>query len=178
MTPDFGEEYTAHLMEPPTSGRFAASVVEAVREGMIVGIRAGRRPHRIIGIWAVVVEGRIFVRSWSLKPRSWWRTFLEDPRGVLEVKGRRLAVRAVQTRSERLKDAVSRAYLEKYSTPASLRYARDLGRPRSRATTTELVPASAARARRGPARPAPGRRSTSPPGGSRSARAGRAPGIR
>jgi len=39
-----------------------------------------------------------------------------------------------------LKDAVDRAYLEKYRTPASLKYARDLGRPRSRATTTELVP--------------------------------------
>jgi hypothetical protein len=41
-----------------------------------------------------------------------------------------------------LKDAVSRAYLEKYSTPGSIKYARDLGRAKSRATTTELVPLS------------------------------------
>lgn len=106
----------------------------------MLGIRAGTAPHRIIGIWAVVVEGRVFVRSWSRKPRSWWRTFLEEPRGVIEVDGRRLGVRAVQTRSERLKDAVSRAYLDKYDMPGSVKYARDLGRSRSRATTTELVP--------------------------------------
>jgi hypothetical protein len=121
---------------------FPEKVVSAIRDGNILGIRAGTgRPlHRVIGIWAVVVEGRVFVRSWSLKPRSWWRTFLEEPRGVIDVGGRRMGVRAIQTRSERLKDAVSRAYLDKYDTEASLRYARDLGRPKSRATTTELVP--------------------------------------
>src|SRR5262245_51312494 len=120
--------------------KFPRSVVEAIRDAKILGIRAGTKPHRIIGIWAVVVEGRVFVRSWSLKPRSWWRTFQEEPRGVIDVGGRRMAVRAVRTRSERLKDAVSRAYLQKFGTGGSIRYARDLGRPKSRATTTELVP--------------------------------------
>jgi hypothetical protein len=46
----------------------------------------------------------------------------------------------VQTRSERVKDAISHAYLEKYNTPASLKYARDLGGATSRATTLELMP--------------------------------------
>jgi hypothetical protein len=121
--------------------KFPRPVVDAVRDGKILGIRAGTRPHRIIGIWAVVVDGRVFVRSWSLKPRSWWRTFLEEPRGIIQVGSRKIGVRAIQTRSERLKDAVSRAYLEKFGTPSSmLRYARDLGSAKSRATTTELVP--------------------------------------
>jgi len=120
--------------------RFPPKIVAAIRDGKILGIRAGAAPHRIIGIWVVVVENRVFVRSWSLKPRGWYRTFLEEPRGIIEVEGRQIPVRAVQTRSERLKDAVSRAYLEKYCTPGSIGYARDLGRPRSRATTTELVP--------------------------------------
>jgi hypothetical protein len=119
---------------------FADDVLAAIDKGQILGIRAGTEPHRIIGIWAVVVEGRVFVRSWSLKPRSWWRTFLEEPRGVVAVDGREIPIRAVQTRSERLKDAVSRAYLDKYKTPGSIKYARDLGRAKSRATTTELVP--------------------------------------
>jgi hypothetical protein len=121
--------------------RFPAKVVAEVRDGMILGIRAGTKPHRVIGIWAVVVDGRVFVRSWSLKPRSWWRTFLEEPRGIVEVSGRTFKVRAVQTRSERLKDAVDRAYLEKYHTPGAIKFARDLGRAGSRATTTELLPA-------------------------------------
>jgi len=117
------------------------TTVEAIRTGRILGIRAGRQPHRFIGIWAVVVDDRVFVRSWSLKPRSWWRTFLEDPYGAIDVDGREIPVRAVQTRSERLKDAVDRAYLEKYNTPGALKYAKDLGRAKSRNTTTELVKA-------------------------------------
>jgi hypothetical protein len=129
----------------PTRNGFPKKVLDAIRDGKILGVRAGSAPHRIIGIWAVVVENRVFVRSWSLKPRSWWRTFLEEPRGAIEVEGRILDVRAVQTRSERLKDAVSKAYLEKYRTPGSVKYARDLGRARSRATTTELLPLRATR---------------------------------
>ena len=120
--------------------KFSQKIVEAIREAKILGIRAGTKPHRIIGIWAVVVEGRVFVRSYSLKPRSWYRTFLREPQGVIQVADRRIRVRAVRTRSERLKSAVDRAYLEKYNTPGSLKFARDLGRAKSRATTTELVP--------------------------------------
>src|SRR3954463_2037273 len=127
-----------------TQRRFPDDVLAAIRDGKILGTRAGTEPHRFIGIWAVVVEGRVFVRSWSLKPRSWWRTFLREPHGVIQVGTRRVRVRAVRTRSERLKAAVDRAYLEKYSTPGSIKYARDLGRARSRATTTELVPLAAA----------------------------------
>lgn len=123
-----------------TGQRFPAEIVESIRDGKILRLRAGTQPHRFIGIWAVVVEGRVFVRSWSLKPRSWYRTFLEEPTGAIQVDGREIAVRAVRTRSERLKDAVDRAYLAKYHTPGSVKYAQDLGSEKSRATTTELVP--------------------------------------
>jgi hypothetical protein len=61
--------------------RFPKTIVGAVERNKYLGIRAGTQPHRVIGIWAVVVDQRIFVRSWSLKPRSWYRTFLEDPVG-------------------------------------------------------------------------------------------------
>ncbi len=119
---------------------FPKEIVAAIRDGKILGIRAGTRPHRIIGIWAVAVEGRVFVRSWSLKPRSWYRTFLEEPRGVIEVNGRKIPVRAVFTRSERLKSLVDRAYREKYNTPGSLHYVRGFKEKKRRDTTTELIP--------------------------------------
>lgn len=122
------------------SRRFPKKTIDAVDKSKILGIRAGAEPHRVIGIWVVVVEGRVFVRSWSIKPRSWFRTFLEEPQGEMHIDGRRIPVRAVLTRSERLRDAVSVAYLEKYNTLGSLKYARDLGRAKSRNTTTELVP--------------------------------------
>jgi len=120
--------------------RFPASTVAEIKKVQIIGLRAGMEPHRFIGLWCVVVEDRVFVRSWSIKERSWFRVFLEDPRGAITVGKRELNVRAVRTRSDRLKDAVDRAYFAKYNTPASQHYCRDLSGEKSRGTTTELVP--------------------------------------
>ena len=124
-----------------SKNRFEPQILERIRQEKIFGIRAGRgSTHRVSGIWAVVVEGRMFARSWSMKPRSWWRTFLEDPYGSVFVGDKEIPVRAVQTRSERLKDLVSQAYKEKYNTPGSIQFVKDMSRKKSRDTTTELVP--------------------------------------
>ena len=123
--------------------RFSDDILAAIHKAKILGIRAGKdSTHRAIGIWAVVVERRVFVRSWSMKPRSWWRTFLEDPYGSIFIADRAIPIRAVQTRSERLKHLVSLAYKEKYKTPGSIQYVKDMSRKKSRDTTTELVPLS------------------------------------
>jgi hypothetical protein len=120
--------------------RFSDDILAEFRESKGLRIRAGTGPHRFIGIWLVVVNDRVFVRSWSVKPRGWYRTFLEEPHGAVRIADREIAVRAVRTRDTRLRDAVDRAYLDKYNTPGAIKYARDLGSTRSRATTLELRP--------------------------------------
>src|SRR6266446_6034660 len=99
--------------------RFPKAIVAVICDGKILGIRAGTKPHRIIGIWAVVVESRVFVRSWSLKQRSWYRAFLEEPRGVIDIGVREIPVRVDFTRTERLYTAFDQAHREKYNTPGS-----------------------------------------------------------
>ncbi|HSL29558.1 MAG TPA: DUF2255 family protein [Anaerolineales bacterium] len=126
-----------------SANRFPRAILERIDEDRILGMRAGKEStHRTIGLWAVVVDGRVFVRSWSMKPRSWWRTLLEDPYATIFVSRRKrgIAVRARQVRSEKLKDQVSQAYKEKYNTPGSIGYVEDMSRKPSRDTTTELVP--------------------------------------
>src|SRR5262249_26639025 len=105
------------------SRRFPERIVAAIRDGKFIKIRVGDEPHRFIAIWAVVVAGRVFVRSWTLKPQGWYRTLLKTPRGAIQIGKYEIPVRAVRTRSERLKGAVDRAYLEKYNTRGSLKYA-------------------------------------------------------
>ena len=119
--------------------RFPDAVVAAIDAAKILGLRAGDK-HRFIGVWVVVIEKRVFVRSWSVKPDGWFHGFRQDPCGAINITGVELAARAVLTRSDRLKDAIDRAYLEKYDTKGSLRYARDLCSEKSRETTTEFVP--------------------------------------
>jgi len=122
--------------------QFPDDVLAVLREGKVLRIRAGTSQHRFIGIWVVVVKDRAFIRSWSVKPNGWYRTFLKEPRGTIQVAGHGIAVRAVHVRDERLRDAIDRAYLEKYNTAGALKYAKDLGSPQSRATTVELEPLS------------------------------------
>ncbi len=133
--------------------RLPAATVAAIDRAMILGVRAGgRTDHRFIGIWAVVVEGRVFARSWTLAPAGWNRTFSAEPQGTIQVGDRRIRIRAVQVRSERLRDAIDRAYAEKYPTPGSRTYVRGFRTARRRDSTVEFTPRSVPRrsaARRG-----------------------------
>jgi hypothetical protein len=122
--------------------RLAKTILTAIDGSYIVRVRAGLAPHRFIGIWAVVVNGRLFVRSWNDKPRGWHRAFLEEPRGAIQVGEREIRVRARRVRGERLMDAIDAAYAEKYRTPASLKYVRGFRLARRRRTTMELTPPS------------------------------------
>lgn len=118
--------------------QFPAEVLKKIHDDRILGLRAGTNSHhRVIGIWAVVVDGRVFIRSWSLKPRSWWRTFLEDPYGEIFIAKRKQGteVRAVQVKSKKMKEKVSAAYRGKYNARGSIGYVEDMSRSRSCDTT-------------------------------------------
>jgi hypothetical protein len=121
--------------------RFSKTVAAAIDASKILGIRAGTRSdHRFIGAWPVVVDGRVFARSWTLKADGWNRTLLEDPVATLHVGDRELRVRALRPRSARILDAIEREYVRKYPTPASRKYVRGFKSPKRRATTVEFVP--------------------------------------
>jgi hypothetical protein len=121
------------------SRRFSARILAQLDEGKYLKIRAGQE-HRFIWVWVVVVKGRVYIRSWNDKPRGWYRAFLEEPRGAIQIGEREIAVRAKRAASQQIMVAVEAAYGEKYTTPASLRYVRGFKTLRRRATTTELVP--------------------------------------
>ncbi len=121
--------------------RFPRAVVTAIAESKILGVCAGARSeHRFIGIWAVVVDGRVFGRSWTRKPGGWYRTLLHDPLGTLQIGQRTVRMRAIPARSERIRDTVEDAYAEKYNTPGARKYVRGFRSPRRRETTIEFVP--------------------------------------
>jgi hypothetical protein len=125
----------------PSRRRLPDSVVRAIDESKILGVRAGgKSDHRFIGIWAVVVSGRVFARSWTRKSDGWYRTFLDDPLGTIQVGQRNVRVRAVPARGERLRDAVEQAYARKYPTPWCAKFVRGFRTVRRRDTTIEFVP--------------------------------------
>ena len=122
-----------------TARRFSGPEVEELTTAKILGVRAGAE-HRYTGVWAAVVEGRVFVRSWNDKPTGWYRAFQAQPLGSIQLAGRAIAVRARRLRGERLRGAVTQAYAEKYHTKASGKWVRGFAEPDRAANTLELLP--------------------------------------
>jgi hypothetical protein len=119
---------------------FSKPALAALDAAKILGVRSGTE-HRFTGVWVVVVNGRVFARSWNDKPTGWHRAFVEEPRGTLQVpNGREIPVRAKAVRADGLLDAIDEAYGEKYNTPASRKWVHGFSQARRRKTTTEFVP--------------------------------------
>ena len=118
---------------------FSDDIVEALRKAKILGVRAGTE-HRYTGIWVVVVDERVFVRSWNDKATGWFRAFTKEPNGMIQVGEREIPVRGKVVRSARLRDAVTAAYGEKYNTKASQKWVKGFAEPARLAATLEFVP--------------------------------------
>ena len=121
--------------------RFPHAIVEAIDRSRILGVRAGARSdHRFTGIWPIVLNGRVFGRSWTRKPDGWFSALLADSAGVLQVGGRAVRMRAARVRTRQILDAMDRAYAAKYPTPASRKYVRGFRTPRRRDASIEFRP--------------------------------------
>ena len=119
--------------------KFANAIVEAARSAKIMGVRAGSE-HKFTGVWVVVVEDRIFARSWSDKPTGWFRAFRKQPVGKIQIGEREIPVRGKPVRSGRILDAVTLAFGEKYNTKASRKWVDGFAEPQRLATTLEFIP--------------------------------------
>jgi hypothetical protein len=102
-------------------------------------VRSGTA-HRYTAVWLVVVELRVFVRTWTDKPSGWYRAFRQHPRGSISVAGTERPVRAVAVRSERIRQAVSAGFASKYNTKASQKWVRGFAERHREATTLEFLP--------------------------------------
>jgi hypothetical protein len=119
--------------------RFNDEVVEAARKAKMLGVRAGSE-HRYTGVWVVVVDNRIFARSWNDKPTGWFRAFKKQPKGMIQIGEREISVRAQVPRSARIRDAVTAAFGKKYNTKGSQKWVDGFADPKRLATTIEFLP--------------------------------------
>ena len=123
----------------PKADTFTDDVVEAFRKAKIMGVRAGTE-HRYTGVWVVVVEGRVFARSWNDKPTGWFQAFRKKPSGSVQVGDLELAVRGKLVRSARVRDAVTLAFGEKYPTKGSRKWVEGFADPARVVNTIEFIP--------------------------------------
>ena len=118
---------------------FAAGIVDEFRNAKIMGVRAGTE-HCYTGVWVVVVDGRVFARSWNDKPTGWFQAFRKQASGTVQVGDLEIPVRGKLVRSARLRDAVTASYGEKYPTKGSRKWVEGFAEPERVANTMEFVP--------------------------------------
>ena len=118
---------------------FSGKIVEALRNAKILGVRSGTE-HRYIGVWVVVVDDRVFVRSWNDKPTGWFRAFKKEPTGMIQFGDREIRVRGKAVRSQKTRDAVTTAFAEKYNTKGSRVWVEGFAEPERVVNTLEFVP--------------------------------------
>jgi hypothetical protein len=118
---------------------FSGVVVEALRKAKILGVRSGTS-HRYTGVWVVVVDDRVFTRSWNDQPTGWFQAFRKEPVGTIQAGDLEIPVRAKVVRSARTRDAVTAAFAEKYPTKGSKKWVDGFAEPSRLATTIEFVP--------------------------------------
>jgi hypothetical protein len=118
---------------------FADDIVEAFRKAKIMGVRAGSE-HRYTGVWVVVVDDRVFARSWNDKPTGWFQAFRKQSSGTIQVGELEIPVRGKLVRSARLRDAVTVAFGEKYPTKGSRKWVEGFAEPERVANTIEFIP--------------------------------------
>jgi hypothetical protein len=119
--------------------QFSRALIAAIDAAKIIGVRAGAE-HRFIGVWPVVVGGRVFARSWGVSPDGWYHAFLEEEFGSIQVGDREIRVRGLRARGERIRDKVEEAYAAKFTTRASQKWVRGFRTDRRRNATMEFVP--------------------------------------
>ena len=118
---------------------FAKEVAEVFRSAKIMGVRSGTE-HRYTGVWVVVVEGRVFARSWNDKPTGWFQAFRRQSSGMVQVGDLELVVHGKVVRGARLREAVTAEYGEKYPTKGSRKWVEGFAEPERVVNTIEFVP--------------------------------------
>ncbi len=121
------------------NSKFSKTIIETAHSAKIMGVRAGTE-HKYTGVWVVVVEGRVFARSWSDKPTGWFRAFRKQPVGSVQIGDREIPVRGKPVRSARILDGVTAAFAEKYNTKGSRKWVDGFAEPERLATTLEFTP--------------------------------------
>ncbi|WP_306353078.1 DUF2255 family protein [Flavobacterium sp. '19STA2R22 D10 B1'] len=90
-------------------------VLNLIQTNSLTGIKAGAERTTFLEIWMVVVEDRIFARSWGLAEKSWYNTFLIEAKGQLQCREKEFdIVASIPHDMNTITSKINAAYLEKY----------------------------------------------------------------
>lgn len=123
--------------------KFSKAFLKCVSETQITSVRAGKDREKFTGIWMVVVDGRIFGRSYQLAERSWYTALLNGDTGDIKCLKEIVAIKGSKPADlDKITAAINKAYEKKYLVKAyNKKWVDGLAEPERVARTMEFIPA-------------------------------------
>lgn len=121
---------------------FPKAFLKAVGETQITSVRAGKDREKFTGIWMVVVEERIFGRSYTLSERSWYTALANGEKGDIRCGKEIIPIKGIKPKDVKsITEAINKAYEKKYLVKASnKKWVDGLAEPERVSRTMEFVP--------------------------------------
>jgi hypothetical protein len=121
---------------------FSKTFLKCIGETQITSIRAGKGREKFTGIWMVVVDGRIFGRSYSLSERSWYTALANGETGDIKCAKEIVPVKGSKPADiDSINGAINKAYEKKYLVKAyNKKWVDGLAEPERVARTMEFIP--------------------------------------
>ncbi|MGX5684477.1 DUF2255 family protein [Chryseobacterium cucumeris] len=111
-----------------------------IRNNTIIGIKAGHQRPEFMEIWMVVVQNRIFARSWGLAERSWYNAFLKNSTGEIQCGETIYPIKAIIPEDiNKLTHEINQAYLTKYNSDHNIPYSQGIIQEKHIAKTMEFI---------------------------------------
>lgn len=120
---------------------FSQEILDHINTHYHIGIRAGEERTSFLDIWMVVVNNRVFARSWGLVEKSWFNTFLQSPEGSIQCGDQAIPVHGrIPADLPQIEELINTAYLAKYDSGRGSFYAQGIIKPAHMERTIELMP--------------------------------------
>ncbi|WP_158538604.1 DUF2255 family protein [Chitinophaga skermanii] len=120
---------------------FPYHILKYIEKHTLIGVRAGRNRQKFVEVWMVVVNNRVFARSWGQAPLGWYTEFLTDPMGAIRCGDDIIQVAGfIPPDADKIQQAVSNAYLSKYDYGENSFYANGITDAAREKTTLEFLP--------------------------------------
>jgi hypothetical protein len=88
----------------------------------------------------VVVDERIFARSWGFAERSWYNTFTKNPVGLIKCGDKIIRIQAfIPKDNTEMTESINQAYLAKYNSEHNIKYAQGIIEEKHVEKTLEFI---------------------------------------
>lgn len=114
--------------------------LDYIKTNNLIGIKAGENRSTFLEIWMVVVNNRIFARSWGLAEKSWYNSFLQDSKGQIQCGNFVFNINAIIPRdNNELAKVINNEYLTKYNSGHNIDYAKGIIQTKHIEKTMEFI---------------------------------------